>query len=77
VAKDEMFAHTDTTESPWWVVNGDVKRTARLNCISHLLSMVPYEDVTSPPLELEPRPPSTGAHVRPPIDAQSFVPQVY
>ena len=77
VAKDEMFAHTDTTESPWWVANGDVKRTARLNCISHLLSMVPYEDVTATPLALEPRPGRTATHVRPPMDHQTFVPEVY
>ncbi len=77
LAKDEMFAHTDTRQSPWWVVNGDVKRTARLNCISHLLSMVPYEEVVNPPVELEPRPPLTKSHVRPPLDDQSFIPEVY
>ena len=47
-AKDEMLAHTDTEDSPWWVVDGDDKRTARLNCISHLLSLFPYEDVSAP-----------------------------
>jgi polyphosphate kinase 2 len=75
-AKDDMFAHTDTRESPWWVVNADVKRHARLNCISHLLSMIPYEDLTPEPIELPPRQ-DRGKYVRPPITDQSFVPEVY
>jgi polyphosphate kinase 2 len=75
-AKDDMFAHTDTRESPWWVVNADVKRHARLNCISHLLSMIPYEDLTPEPIELPPRQ-DRGKYVRPPITEQSFVPEVY
>jgi polyphosphate kinase 2 len=74
-AKDEMFRFTDTKYSPWWVVNADDKRRARLNCISHLLSQVPYEDVTSAPLELPPRGPDN--YVRPPVDDQSFVPEVF
>ena len=45
-AKDEMFARTDLAQTPWWVVNGDDKRHARLNCISHLLDQIPYEDLT-------------------------------
>ena len=53
-AKDEMFRYTDTKVSPWWVVNADDKKRARLNCISHLLSQVDYKDVTSAPLELPP-----------------------
>jgi len=76
-AKDEMFAFTDTKHSPWWVVNGENKRRARLNCISHLLSMVPYEEVISPPLTLDPRPEPTDRRVRPPIEEQSFVPELY
>jgi polyphosphate kinase len=75
-AKDDMFAHTDTRESPWWVVNADVKRHARLNCISHLLSMIPYEDLTPEPIKLPPRQ-DHGKYVRPPITDQSFVPAVY
>ena len=75
-AKDDMFAHTDTRESPWWVVNADVKRHARLNCISHLLSMVPYEDLTPEPIKLPPRQ-DHGKYVRPPISDQRFVPEVY
>ena len=55
-AKDEMFVHTDIPEAPWYVVEGDDKRRARLNCIAHLLSHIPYEDVIEPPIELPPRP---------------------
>ncbi|MFN7149935.1 MAG: polyphosphate kinase 2 [Microthrixaceae bacterium] len=76
-AKDEMFAYTDTKQSPWWVVDGEDKRRARLNCISHLLSMIPYEDLTPPEMELPPRPESTGRRVRPPMEEQSFVAQRY
>jgi polyphosphate kinase 2 (PPK2 family) len=74
-AKDVMFEATDTETSPWWVVNADNKKSARLNCISHLLSLVPYEDVTSAPLELPDR--QKGEYVRPPIDTQRWVPEVY
>jgi polyphosphate kinase len=74
-AKDEMFTFTDTKQSPWWVVDADDKRRARLNCISHLLSLVPYEDITSAELELPPRQPDT--YVRPPMQDQTFVPAVY
>jgi len=77
MAKDEMFAYTDTKTSPWWVVDGEDKRSARLNCISHLLSMVPYEDLTPAPFDLGPRPEPTERRVRPPMETQSFVPQVY
>jgi polyphosphate kinase 2 len=76
-AKDEMFAFTDTKQSPWWVVNGESKRHARLNCISHLLSQIPYEDLAPPPMDLGPRPPATGRRVRPPLDEQSFIPEPY
>jgi polyphosphate kinase len=75
-AKDDMFAHTDTRESPWWVVDADVKRHARLNCISHLLSTIPYEDLTPEPIELPPRK-DHGKYVRPPITDQTFVPARY
>jgi polyphosphate kinase len=74
-AKDEMFRYTDTKLSPWWVVNADDKRRARLNCISHLLSQVRYQDVTSAPLTLPARGPDN--YVRPPVDEQTFVPEVY
>jgi polyphosphate kinase len=75
-AKDEMFRHTDIAEAPWHVVNGDNKRRARLNVISHLLSLIPYEDLTPEPIVLPPREPDRG-YVRPPIDEQRFVPERY
>jgi polyphosphate kinase len=75
-AKDEMFARTDLDQTPWWVVDGDEKRHARLNCISHLLSQVPYEDLTPDAVELPPRPPHRDDD-RPPFDEQTFVPELY
>ncbi len=76
-AKDEMFKYTDTRESPWWVVEGDVKKRARLNCIAHMLTLIPYEDVLPKPFKLPPRKTSTSGYVRPPIDSQTYVPEVY
>ncbi len=76
MAKDEMFAHTDTKQCPWWVVHSDIKKHARLNCIAHLLSMIPYEDLTPEPIELPHRKDSTG-YIRPPISDQTFVPDIY
>jgi polyphosphate kinase 2 len=75
-AKDEMFAYTDTKQAPWYVVNADDKKRARLNLISHLLSLIPYEEIPSEPLELPPRSSGEG-YVRPPISDQTFVPEVY
>jgi polyphosphate kinase 2 len=75
-AKDEMFAHTDIKQAPWYVVNADDKKRARLNCISHLLSLIPYEDLTPEPIELPP-PEDKAGYVRPPITDQTFVPEVY
>jgi len=75
-AKDDMFSYTDTKDSPWWVVNADDKRRARLNMIQHLLSMIPYEDVVPHEMDLPPRPPDKG-YVRPPIESQTFIPEVY
>lgn len=75
-AKDQMFAHTDIKQVPWYVVNADDKKKARLNCISHLLSMIPYDDLTPDPIELPPRQKNEG-YVRPPITDQSFVPEKY
>lgn len=75
-AKDLMFAKTDIKQAPWHVVNADIKRHARLNCIHHLLSLIPYEDLTPPAIELLPRPPS-GAYIRPPMSSQTFVPSIY
>jgi polyphosphate kinase 2 (PPK2 family) len=75
-AKDEMFAHCDIKQAPWYVVNADDKKRARLNCIAHLLSLIPYEDLTPEQIELPPRQPDTG-YVRPPLTDQSFVPEVF
>jgi polyphosphate kinase 2 len=75
-AKDQMFAHTDIKQVPWYVVNADDKKKARLNCISHLLSVVPYDDLTPEPIQLPPRQKNEG-YVRPPITDQSFVPENY
>ena len=76
-AKDEMFKYTDTKDSPWWVVNGDDKKRARLNCISHLLSRIPYQEVPHERLELRARKEATKGYMRPPIDSQTFVPEWY
>jgi polyphosphate kinase len=74
-AKDAMFSLTDIPEAPWYVVEADDKRRARLNCIHHLLSLIDYRDLTPPPLELPPR--EKGDYVRPPMNEQHFVPDVY
>ncbi|UJH68392.1 polyphosphate kinase 2 [Allomuricauda sp. SCSIO 65647] len=75
-AKDDMFAHTDTKQVPWYVVNADNKKKARLNCISHVLSQIPYEKTEYPPVELPALPEHEG-YVRPPITYQTFVPEKY
>jgi polyphosphate kinase 2 len=75
-AKDEMFRYTDIKQAPWWVVDGDDKMRSRLNCIHHLLSMVPYDEPESPEIQLPPRQGEKG-YVRPPLDEQTFVPKVY
>ncbi|MBW8090734.1 polyphosphate kinase 2 [Streptomyces hygroscopicus subsp. hygroscopicus] len=72
-AKDEMFAGTDLPEAPWYVVESDDKRAARINMIAHLLSTVPYGDVRLPRLRLPPRPAPTG-YQRPPRHLQTYVP---
>ena len=76
IAKDDMFRATDIKQAPWYVVNADDKRRARLNVISHLLSLIPYEDLSPEPIILLPREPDRG-YVRPPIDEQSFIPEIY
>lgn len=75
MAKDAMFTYTDTKQSPWYVVNADIKKHARLNCIAHLLSMLPYkklnyEKIKLPPMQEE------KSYIRPPIDEQTFVPDI-
>ena len=75
-AKDTLFAHTDIKQAPWYVVDADSKKAARLNCISHLLSLIPYETVPWEDVELPERQSGVG-YVRPPITDQTFVPEVY
>ena len=75
-AKDAMFAYTDIKQAPWYVVNADIKKHARLNCIRHLLNMIPYEDVTPENITLPELKRDTG-YVRPPIQEQTFVEDWY
>ena len=75
-AKDEMFAHCDIKQAPWYVVNADNKKRARLNVIRHLLSLIPYRDLTPEAIVLPPREPDAG-YVRPPMTDQTFVPEPY
>ncbi|MCP9774302.1 polyphosphate kinase 2 [Cyanobium sp. WAJ14-Wanaka] len=75
-AKDEMFARTNIPEAPWFTVEADDKRRARLNCIRHILSKVPYEDMTPEQIELPPRK-AVGDYRRPPLNGQFFVPDSY
>ena len=76
IAKDVMFNHTDIKQAPWYVVNADDKRRARLNTITHLLSLIPYEDLTPGQIELPPRQSDIG-YIRPPLSEQTFVPEEY
>ena len=76
-AKDDMFNHTDIKQAPWWVVPADDKKAARLNVISHLLSQIPYEDVTRPEIELPTRPDARPSYIRTPIEDQTFIPDTY
>ena len=75
-AKDDMFAATDSKVSPWYVVNADKKKRARLNCIAHLLQQVPYENMTPIEIEVPPRQDDIG-YKRPKMSSQRFVPKIY
>lgn len=75
-AKDEMLDYTDIKQAPWYVVDADCKKRARLNCIAHLLSLIPYEDVLKAPIKLPPRPNGKG-YMRPPLSDQNFIPEIY
>jgi polyphosphate kinase 2 len=75
-AKDEMLSHTDREKTPWYVVNADDKKRARLNCIAHLLRQIPYHDMTPVEIEVPPRQEDTG-YKRPKKSNQRFVPEVY
>ena len=75
-AKDDMFAHTDIKQAPWYVVDADNKKRARLNCIRHLLETVPHKDLTPKPIKLPSRD-RKDAYIRPPFSDQTFVPEIY
>ena len=72
-AKDDMFVHTDLPEAPWYVVDADDKRRARINCMAHVLSQVPWVSRPEPAIELPPRQSDAG-YVRPPRDIYTSVP---
>ena len=76
-AKDAMFSHTNIPEAPWFTVEADDKKRARLNCISHFLSKIPYVDMLPEPLELSPRKSAPHDYVRSPLNEQFFVPHMY
>jgi polyphosphate kinase 2 len=76
MAKDKMFSFTDTKQAPWYVVPADDKQRARLNTIEHLLSVIPYKDLTPKPFKLPPLKHDV-AYVRPPVTDQTFVPEKY
>ena len=76
-AKDEMFAFSDIPEAPWHVVHADDKKRARLNCISHLLSLIPYDAIPREEIKLPDRPPKKSGYTRPPMMNQRFVPARY
>lgn len=74
-AKDEMISYTDIKQALWFMVNADIKRYARLNCMAHLLSMIPYQEINRPEIGLPERQQKT--YVRPPIEDITWVPDVY
>ena len=76
IAKDEMFKYTDIKQAPWYVVEADNKKCARLNTIHHLLSLIPYKDLTPEPVKLPPRKKDKG-YIRPPFEEQNFIPEIY
>lgn len=75
IAKDNMFLHTDTKESPWYVVDADIKRHARLNCIAHLLTKIEYQEINKPTITLPERQENTF-YIRPAMEEQNFVPNI-
>ena len=76
-AKDDMFEYSDTDESPWYVVNADNKKKARLNCIAHLLSIIPYKDLTPKATKLPKRIKAPKDYQRPQLESQRFIPEIY
>jgi hypothetical protein len=75
-ARDAILQHTSTAHAPWYIVDSNIKRHARLNVISHLLSLIPYKDLTPKPLELPPRQ-KAGGYEHPDLSQFNFVPAVY
>jgi polyphosphate kinase 2 len=75
-AKDTMFQHTDIKQAPWYVVNANDKMKARLNCIHHLLSLIPYDEIKSEEIVI-PHKQSDAGYIRPPVNDQTFVPEIY
>jgi polyphosphate kinase 2 (PPK2 family) len=75
-AKDQMFKYTDIKQAPWYNVNADIKRHARLNVINHLLSMIPYKELTPEPFDMPDRQDDIG-YVRPPFEDLTFIPELY
>jgi polyphosphate kinase 2 len=76
-AKDAMMAHTNIDEAPWYVVDAEVRRHAQLNCMAHMLSLIPYKDLTPEREELPAREREDTGYVRPPMSAQNLVPEIY
>jgi polyphosphate kinase 2 len=76
-AKDMMFEHTDIPEARWYQIESDDKERARLNCMRHLLSLISYEDVLPPPIELPTRPPRDEHYKRPPRESHIVIPDYY
>ena len=72
-AKDEMMVHTDTANSPWYVVESDIKKHARLNMMHHLLSTIDYHEVDKPAVKLPKRPILSGNYQRPPRELSTYV----
>lgn len=76
-AKDAMMAHTNIDEAPWYVIDADVQEHAQLNCMAHMLNLIPYKDLTPDREELPPREGEDTGYVRPPMSEQTFVPKIY
>jgi len=76
-AKDAMMAHTNIDEAPWYVIDADVQEHAQLNCMAHMLNLIPYKDLTPDREDLPPREGEDTGYVRPPMSEQTFVPRVY
>jgi polyphosphate kinase 2 (PPK2 family) len=75
-AKEAMLEHTSIPEAPWWIVEAVDKKRARLNCIHHLLSQIPYQEMTRPPLTLPARVHNPD-YLRGPVPDEMYVPEIY